>query len=208
MILGHAFPGATFGAYLSLWIGVLYLCGEWMNFNQSDPNLHWLSIFAICFQLLLGIVFSFNSIWQFNSSLFYEPKAFVSSPIISALILIIGVLLIFVPVLSKKVKLPILIIRCLMIFSPVLFLILSLKAINAGAVVTIVLFFVGIYAIITAGKTGNAMIANLALSLVAIVIFCRFADTKMSLVLKGLLFIAIGIGFFLANYVIVKNQKK
>ena len=36
---------------------------------------------------------------------------------------------------------------------------------------------------------------------------CRFFDTNMSFVIRGLLFVAVGVGFFITNYVMLKKQK-
>ncbi len=39
-------------------------------------------------------------------------------------------------------------------------------------------------------------------------IACRFFDTEISFVIRGLLFVVIGIGFFGANYLMHKKQQK
>lgn len=51
-------------------------------------------------------------------------------------------------------------------------------------------------------------ILNYGLLIIAILIVCRFFDTDMSFVLRGLLFVGFGLGFFLANYLMLKKQKE
>lgn len=50
-------------------------------------------------------------------------------------------------------------------------------------------------------------ILNYGLSIITALIICRFFDTDLSFILRGLLFIGVGIGFFYANYRIVKQRK-
>lgn len=47
---------------------------------------------------------------------------------------------------------------------------------------------------------------NLGLLIVTALIICRFFDTKISFVVKGLLFVAIGLGFFFANARILRQK--
>jgi hypothetical protein len=41
----------------------------------------------------------------------------------------------------------------------------------------------------------------------AALILCRFFDTDMSFVIRGILFLIVGLGFFLANYWTLKQKK-
>ncbi len=50
-------------------------------------------------------------------------------------------------------------------------------------------------------------ILNYGLLIITILITCRFFDTNMSFVLRGVLFVGIGLGFFLTNYIMLKRQK-
>ena len=50
-------------------------------------------------------------------------------------------------------------------------------------------------------------ILNYGLLIISALILCRFFDTDMSFVVRGLLFVSVGFGFFFANYIILKKQK-
>lgn len=50
-------------------------------------------------------------------------------------------------------------------------------------------------------------VLNYGLLIITSLIVCRFFDTNMSFVIRGLLFVAVGIGFFFTNYVMLKKQK-
>jgi len=51
-------------------------------------------------------------------------------------------------------------------------------------------------------------ILNYGLMIIAALIGCRFFDTDFSFVVRGLLFIGVGIGFFAANYYMIQKRKK
>lgn len=74
-------------------------------------------------------------------------------------------------------------------------------------IITVLLLAGGIVAVIAGARRSNLLVANLGLTLVGITLFCRFLDIQMSLTLKGIIFILIGLSFFFANYQIVKNKK-
>lgn len=50
-------------------------------------------------------------------------------------------------------------------------------------------------------------ILNFGLIITSVLIACRFFDVNMSFVVRGLLFIGVGVGFFLANYVLIQKKK-
>ncbi|WP_430403310.1 DUF2157 domain-containing protein [Fluviicola sp.] len=72
---------------------------------------------------------------------------------------------------------------------------------------SIFLLLLGIIVLVYSAKKSNLTIANFALGLIGLVMLCRFFDLKMSLTVKGILFILIGSSFFVANYLILKNRK-
>ena len=53
----------------------------------------------------------------------------------------------------------------------------------------------------------NLGILNYGLIIITILVTCRFFDTEFSFIVRGMLFIAVGLGFFLANYLMLKKRK-
>lgn len=56
-------------------------------------------------------------------------------------------------------------------------------------------------------KLNNLGILNFGLLIITILVICRFFDTEFSFVVRGTLFILVGLGFFLANYLMLKKRK-
>lgn len=56
-------------------------------------------------------------------------------------------------------------------------------------------------------KLNNLGILNYGLIIITVLVICRFFDTEFSFVVRGTLFILVGLGFFLANYLMLKKRK-
>ena len=50
-------------------------------------------------------------------------------------------------------------------------------------------------------------VLNYGLLIITALVVCRFFDTDMSFIIRGLLFVGVGVGFFITNYVMLKKQK-
>lgn len=48
---------------------------------------------------------------------------------------------------------------------------------------------------------------NFGLTIIAVLTVCRFFDSYMTFVLRGILFIGVGAGFFAANYILIQKKK-
>jgi uncharacterized membrane protein len=71
-----------------------------------------------------------------------------------------------------------------------------------------IVFIIGITTLITGIKTDHLGILNLGLFIIAILIICRFFDSHLSFLLRGILFVFVGLGFFVSNYQLLKIRKK
>ncbi len=83
--------------------------------------------------------------------------------------------------------------------------------INLLAVVVLINFYlllIGIQEISKGNTTNSLSRMNFGILIVAILITCRFFDTDMSFVIRGILFILVGIGFFALNYFMLRKKKQ
>ena len=66
---------------------------------------------------------------------------------------------------------------------------------------------VGIFYIHRGNQLNQLSVLNLGLLTLAALIACRFFDLELSFVTRGILFVLVGIGFFLANYQLMQKRK-
>ncbi|MBL4662413.1 MAG: DUF2157 domain-containing protein [Flavobacteriaceae bacterium] len=72
----------------------------------------------------------------------------------------------------------------------------------------LLVFALGIFAVWIGSRQERFSILNYGLLIITVLITCRFFDTNISFIIRGLLFVAIGVGFFGANYLMHKKQQK
>ncbi len=90
----------------------------------------------------------------------------------------------------------------------IIFFVGTINATISTILINIMLLVLGLFAIKIGAGTLRFSVLNYGLLIIASVIICRFFDTNMSFVLRGVLFVAVGFGFFLANYVMLKKKQE
>ena len=65
----------------------------------------------------------------------------------------------------------------------------------------------GAYYIWKGFKSERSLVVNYGLSVISVEIAIRFFDGSYPFIIKGIVFILLGIGFFVANYFILKQKK-
>ena len=76
----------------------------------------------------------------------------------------------------------------------------------AVILINIFVFTIGLYTIWNGSNLDNLGILNYGLLIITALVVCRFFDTDLSFVMRGILFILVGLGFFTANYVTIKRR--
>ncbi|MEO1485413.1 MAG: DUF2157 domain-containing protein [Bacteroidota bacterium] len=78
----------------------------------------------------------------------------------------------------------------------------------AVILMNILVLALGVLTIRNGALRNHLGILNLGLVIITILIACRFFDTDLSFVARGLLFVTVGVGFFMANYLMLKKRKQ
>ena len=74
--------------------------------------------------------------------------------------------------------------------------------------VNLLVLLLGIFTIRLGAKADHLGVLNYGLLTITALIICRFFDSHMSFVIRGLLFVLVGAGFFLTNYLMLKKRKE
>lgn len=78
----------------------------------------------------------------------------------------------------------------------------------AQLLTNLVILLLAIHTIRSGAQRNHLGILNYGLLIITALILCRFFDTDFSFVVRGLLFISVGVGFFAVNYYMIKKRKK
>ncbi|HZY78948.1 MAG TPA: DUF2157 domain-containing protein [Cyclobacteriaceae bacterium] len=89
----------------------------------------------------------------------------------------------------------------------VLFVIGIGQPLIARGLTNVLILALGIYTIREGALADKLWKMNYGVLILSILIMCRFFDTDMSFVVRGLLFVAIGLGFFGTNFYMMRKRK-
>lgn len=200
-------PEFLFISYISLF-NLFYLLGQLPALaKQKRRNNGYLILGALgTIGLLLTLSFDFfwnelqNEIFPFRGILL-APE-FISAFILSAMVLslLIARYRDYPPWAIRPIEVVFLLF--ILIFITGLFF--SLPAIM---MVNLLLLIIGISTTRTGARLGHLGVLNYGLLIIAALVICRFFDTDLTFIARGLLFILVGLGFFFSNYWMLQKRK-
>ena len=92
-----------------------------------------------------------------------------------------------------------------------IFIIIFLLGLNspvAVVLVNLVVLALGIYLVWKGANLDHLGILNYGLLIIATLVTCRFFDSDLNFIVRGLLFLVVGIGFFVSNLWMLKKRKE
>jgi len=150
------------------------------------------------------LIFTFRWIWEEV----YKDFNYDIQDLYIALTLLLGALVALSYSVFKKGWRKLNLFQVAFIIFWVVYFLFSAVDVLPVIMMNILVFVLGVSAIKMGADKFDFKILNYGLLIVSILIVCRFFDTGMGFVIKGLLFILVGVGFFLTNYFMLKKQQK
>jgi uncharacterized membrane protein len=196
-----------FIAYISLF-GLLYLIGNTPKLReQKIRNNGYLALGSLgTVALLLGL--SFDWFWSDLRGKDFSTERWMSAPeTIAAAILTLAALALLIYQKKNQKPLEIKPVETIFILFLVIFYI-GLSSPIVTVLINLMVLGISILTIREGARLNHFGILNYGLLIITALIMCRFFDTDLSFVLRGILFVAVGVGFFFANYWMGKRKVK
>ncbi len=207
--LGRSLPGSWVIIYSSLTAG-FYLLGAWefkgisTNWQKPFQVLGGLGIFIMMF------VLTFRFPWQSVAGKYwhatYDASSWAAIPDhILTFLLVAGAALLFYRFAKQRDWM-----RTL--FGALPLLALVAYALGATSEVFAVLLFntylltVSVFRLMTGIRTNNLSVINTGMVMLSALVLARFFDSEINFVIKGLVFIFIGVGFLATNVIILRRK--
>ena len=150
-------------------------------------------------------MYTFKSFWKyFHKNKLHENALFTSPEFIIASILVIIAAILFYKKNNQTNFKDFAIIEIIFLLNIPLLFMGEFAAIIANGIV----LAIGVLEIKRGNQLNDLRILNLGLLIITILITCRFFDTDFSFIVRGILFIVLGLGFFLTNYLMVKKRNR
>lgn len=210
IVLGSLAEGAgefMYVAYFSLF-GLFYIIGNNSFFKDQNLRNNSYKVIGTLGTLILLFIVSFDGFW---SDLRNQQYDFGTLIIASELWIAIALTLMALGYLFYEHKNKPL--RQLPLLSPIFILFVIIFCIGFYSSISVVLInltilTVGILTIVEGAKQEHFGVLNFGLSIITLWIIIRFLNSDLSFVFRGLLLIGIGIGFFTANYLMLKKRRR
>ena len=194
-----------FVAYISL-LGLFYLLGNTKFFSEQKLRNNSYKIIGTLGTLGILLSLSFDWFWQElrDDAYIFEQFAYSSEFIVSVILTILASILLFYQMKGRNLKdlKPISIVFILFIIIFFIGMSFSISVI----LINIIIFAIGILTIREGAEQNHLGILNYGLLIITSLIICRFFDIDLSFVLRGFMFITVGVGFFIANYWMLKRR--
>ncbi|WP_109433807.1 DUF2157 domain-containing protein [Aquimarina sp. AU119] len=183
--------------------GLLYNIGRLSVFKELRTLRNGFLIIGSLGSVICLMIFTFRWIWEDVPDQFNYDAQEVYTTIVLA---IVTLSVLGYATFKKGIRSINLFQIAFIIFGLVYFL-LSSTGIIPVILMNLLVFALGMSAIRIGANKFNFGILNYGLLIISILIICRFFDTGMSFVIRGILFVLVGAGFFLTNYIMLKKQK-
>lgn len=195
-----------FIAYFSL-LGLLYLIGHMSLFSNQNLRKNAYKVLGSLGTVILMLVLSFDWFWKELRREDLVLNEVIAAPELWAAIILTAFAscLLYLHQRDKRLEeikpLGIIFILFIITFVIGLFSAISVVLIN------LFVFILGILTIRDGANQNHLGILNYGLLMITALVLCRFFDTDLSFVLRGILFVSIGVGFFATNYWMLQKRK-
>lgn len=194
-------------AYMSL-LGTFYLLGQYLTGKEVTGISNGYRIIGWVGSLLLLFIGSFKDFWfLFRKGAESDQLDMDTLPFFAGLALALAGLALILILFRKKV---------IGLLDPVIpafiiYFLLFFVGFQAPDVVTILiniyLLGIGVWLLIRGQQQERLAILNLGLGIIAVLATCRFFDTDLSFIVRGVMFILVGAGFVYFNYQLIQKKK-
>lgn len=186
--------------YLLLF-SLFYNVGKIPFFDDQKLRKNGYLVFGSLGIVIMLLIMSFDSFWYFERFFFNVQESYIS------ILLFISNTMVLIYAYHKKwLKLFNLFQYVYIFFTAIYMLGLNIPVVGT-ITVNVVVLILGITTIKIGADKFHFGILNYGLLIITALVVCRFFDTNMSYVIRGLLFVSVGFGFFLTNYIMLKKQK-
>ncbi|MFZ1289258.1 MAG: DUF2157 domain-containing protein [Melioribacteraceae bacterium] len=205
-IVADNFEEFLYIAYFNLFI-LFHIIGSSEFFKNQKAKINGYTFFGSLGIVVILLILSFDWFWESLRNKYFNFREILISPefLVSMLIslLAIGLLIKNSKVKSANEINPV-------YYSLILFIVIFFIGIHLSISVifiNLLVLAIGIITIKQGIKQNHLGILNYGLLIITALITCRFFDSDLTFITRGIIFIIVGIGFFSANYWILKKRK-
>ncbi len=194
-------------AYMSL-LGIFYGLGYMLSNKNVTGMANGYRVIGWAGSLLLLFMASFHDFWSTFSFDYKRESFFVhSTPLWLAIGLTVVGLLLLINLYRKGLRTyPDPVLPAFFLFA-ICFFISKWTGDFPSVFINIYLLITGVLLLVRGQQQERLALLNLGLGVIAVLAICRFFDTDLSFIVRGLMFILVGAGFVYFNYQLIHKKK-
>ncbi len=194
-----------FISYISLF-GLLYIIGNTPQFKTQSMRNNAYTLLGSAGTIILLLTLSFD--WFWNDLATFEVEILQAPEFYTLTVITILALALLIRQRSIQSWKRISFMEIAFILFIPIFIIGISSPLLAMIAVNLLAFALGLMTIRKGSIQNHLGILNYGLLIITALVMCRFFDTNISFIIRGLLFIMVGAGFFTANYLMLKKRRK
>ncbi len=206
--VAHHAEELMFIAYVSLF-GCFYLLGTsaWFYGKRIFANGYIVlgSLGTFCILLALSFKWFWIDLLGWNTQ---KDWHLLAPEAIAAIIVSLAALALLLMHLSSRKGKPINLMGFIFLAFIVSFFIGIVQPVMATIAINVLVLAAAVFTINRGHQLNHLGILNYGLIIITALVLCRFFDTNISFVVRGLLFMAVGAGFFIANNRLIQKRKQ
>ncbi len=192
-------------AYSSLF-GLFYHIGRSTTFNQQSLRNNAYLVLGSLGTIILLLMLSFDWFWNDLNKL--DVNLLSTLEFYTSLVITLATTGLFIKHKRTRQSNGFEIMDIAFLLFLIIFILGWSSSLTAIILVNLLVLLLGIITIMKGAKQNHLGILNYGLSIITALVICRFFDMQISFVMRGLLFIVVGLGFFITNYWMLKKRKK
>ena len=206
--LSHSLKMLMYPAYIIMF-GIFYMTGNSARFRKKPLIANGYLVFGFIGTVILLLIMSFKSTWKdIIASNFHISHLLIAPEFIALLILFVLASLLFFQRYKDTGMAKWNLTNTVFILFLVIFIVGTQDTSLAVILDNLLIFALGILMLRAGTKQSRLGVINTGMLVIALLVVCRSFDTDLTFVVKGILFILVGIGFFAANWLMIKKTTK
>jgi hypothetical protein len=193
-----------FISYFSLF-GLFYLAGNSSMFNDKLIRNNAFLVLGSVGTIILLLMLSFDWFWydllEVEASFLHHIEFYIA-----AIVSLFAAATLALQIKKRTWKSTQLMDYIFVLFI-LIFIIGMYNTLIPVILINLIILILGLLIIKKGADKNHLGILNYGLSIITALVICRFFDTEISFVVRGFLFVIVGVGFFTANYLMIKKRK-
>ena len=194
-------------AYVAMF-GFFYLTGNLSYFRHKPMIYNGFRIFGLAGTIVTLLIMSFQPTWKALYSSHYSLGNLITTPdfLASVILFMLASTALYLQKKGKIMKDAKLLEITFLVF--LVIFILGKYTQIAYVFVNLLILALAVLTIIDGSKRMKMSVLNSGLIIIALLAVCRSFDSDIRFVVKGGMFVLVGIGFFVANWLMLKKKKE